>query len=96
MKLAYKNKNLEKACTDGSYARKKYGHDNAVKIHLRVDQIRASESVEFMIENHIGRCHRLQGNRSGQYAVDLEHPYRLIFSVNGEQIQIAKIEEIAD
>ena len=49
-----------------------------------------------MIENHIGRCHRLQGNRSGQYAVDLEHPYRLIFSVNGEQIQIAKIEEIAD
>lgn len=25
------------------------------------------------------RCHQLHGNRAGQYAVDLTHPYRLIF-----------------
>lgn len=25
------------------------------------------------------RCHELIGNRKGQFSVDLEHPYRLIF-----------------
>lgn len=44
----------------------------------------------------IGRCHRLVGNRKGQYAMDLEHPLRLIFEVNGDEIQIAEIQEIVD
>ncbi len=68
----------------------------ATKIHLRIDQIRASDSVEFMIQNHIGRCHSLEGNRKGEYSVDLVHPYRLIFTVNGSAIQIARMEEIVD
>jgi len=25
------------------------------------------------------RCHQLKGNRMGQFSVDLDHPYRLIF-----------------
>ena len=25
------------------------------------------------------RCHELKGDRAGEYAVDLVHPYRLIF-----------------
>ena len=26
-----------------------------------------------------GRCHELTGDRAGQLALDLDHPYRLIF-----------------
>ncbi|MGN1344479.1 MAG: hypothetical protein ACI4U3_07855 [Traorella sp.] len=51
----------------------------AKKIQMRIDQIKASDSIEQMIQFHIGRCHLLKGNRKNQYAVDLVHPQRLVF-----------------
>lgn len=65
-------------------------------IHLRIDQLNATETVEEMINFSIGRCHQLNGNREGQYALDLVHPYRLIFVKIDDQIQIVKIIEIVD
>lgn len=32
------------------------------------------------------RCHMLRGDRMGQYAVDLVHPYRLIFEPNHDSV----------
>ena len=49
-----------------------------------------------MILHKIGRCHKLSGNRKDQYAVDLVHPQRLVFTVIGNEIQIAEILEITD
>ena len=54
-----------KVCTNSSYAERKYGADMAEKIHQRIDEIDASETVEEMIQFHIGRCHQLNGNRKG-------------------------------
>jgi proteic killer suppression protein len=68
----------------------------ADKIHQRIDEIRAADTVEMMIQFHIGRCHQLKQDRKGQYAMDLVHPYRLIFEKEGDQIQIANILEIVD
>ena len=68
----------------------------AEKIHQRIDEISAADTVEMMIRFHIGRCHRLKGNRKNQYAVDLVHPYRLVFEKHGNEIQIANITEIVD
>ncbi len=68
----------------------------AEKIQLRVDQIEAATSVEEMIQFRIGRCHQLTGNRKKQYAVDLIHPYRLVFERKGKEVQIAHIMEIVD
>lgn len=49
-----------------------------------------------MIQFGIGRCHPLTQNRKGQYAVDLAHPYRLVFEKMENQIQIVNILEIVD
>ena len=68
----------------------------AEKIQLRIDQIKASQTVEQMILFKIGRCHPLYGNRKNQFAVDLVHPQRLIFEKIGNEIQIANIIEIVD
>lgn len=68
----------------------------AEKIQLRIDQIIAADSVEQMIQFHIGRCHPLRQNRKNQYAVDLVHPMRLVFEKKGSEIQIAYITEIVD
>lgn len=66
------------------------------KIQMRIGEIEAADTVEEMIQYHIGRCHPLTNNRKGQYAVDLVHPYRLVFEKNGNKIQLARIVEIVD
>ena len=96
MDITYKNKRIMKVCTDAKTAEKHYGKDMSNKIHQRIDEIRAADTVEMMVQFHIGRCHPLVNNRKGQYAVDLVHPYRLIFEKNGDEIQIANILEIVD
>lgn len=96
MQITYKNRKIEKICTNASEAIKKHGNEMAVKIHQRIDEISAVDSVEDMIQYRIGRCHLLNGDRIGQYAVDLIHPYRLVFEKRGKQIQIANIMEIVD
>lgn len=68
----------------------------AAKIHQRIDEIRAADSVEQMVQFKIGRCHVLTGKRKGQYALDLVQPYRLVFIKKGEIVQIAIIHEIVD
>ena len=97
MQIAYKTKKLEKICTDFSEAVIEYGILIAQKIHMRIDQISASRTIDDLIKYNIGRCHLLTGDRKGQYAMDLVHPFRLIFIVNKSGcIQIAKIWEIVD
>lgn len=75
MEIAYKNKAIDKVCTNADAARKEYGEEMARKIQLRIDQISATSTVEELIRYHIGRCHPLHGDRNGQYAMDLVHPY---------------------
>lgn len=96
MQIEYKNKKIKKICTIASAAEKEYGSRMAEKIHQRIDEISAADSVEQMIQFKIGRCHPLHQNRKGQYAVDLVHPMRLIFEKNGNEIQIANIIQITD
>ena len=96
MVITYKNKRIEKVCTDAKTAERTYGQDMADKIHQRVDEINAADTVELMIQFRIGRCHPLSQNRKGQYVVDLVHPYRLVFEKKGGEIQIANILEIVD
>lgn len=96
MKIEYNSKSIEKICTNASVAEKKYGIKMAEKIQMRIDQIKAADSVEQMIQFHIGRCHPLKGNRKEQFAVELVHPQRLVFEKKGDEIRIANILEIVD
>jgi len=94
--VEYNNKSIEKVCTNASVAVKKYGPRMAELISQRISEITAADSVEQMIQFHIGRCHPLEGNRKDQYAVDLVHPQRLVFEKKGQEIRIANIMEIVD
>lgn len=96
MNVEYKNKHIEKVCTNASAAMKEYGLKMAEKIQQRIQEIEGAPNVEFMIQYGIGRCHPLRGNRNNQYAVDLIHPKRLVFTKKGSEIQIVIINEIVD
>ena len=94
--VIFKTKKIEKICTDYSIAQKEYGKDIAIKVFQRIEQIRASSSVDELIKYNIGRCHPLIGNRSGQYAMDLVNPYRLVFLVESIKEDTAIIIEVID
>lgn len=96
MEITYKSKKIQKLCTEPKVAERSYGSEMAEKIHMRIDQITAIDTVEMMIQCRIGRCHPLTQNRKGQYAMDLVHPYRLVFEKHGNKVQIAHIIEIID
>lgn len=96
MQVRYKNRHIEKICTNASVATKSFGKRTAGLIHQRIDEITAADSVEMLDQFRIGRCHQLAGDRKGQFAMDLEHPLRLVFEVIRDQIQIAEIQEIVD
>lgn len=96
MDITYKNKRIETICTNAKMAERTYGQKMANKIHQRIDEIKAADTVEMMITFRIGRCHSLTQNRKRQYAMDLIHPYRLVFEKLGDQIQVANILEIVD
>ena len=67
------------------------------KIQQRINEIKSAESVEYLIQYQIGRCHRLKGKKKDQYAVDIVHPFRMLFVKNEkEYVRIVKIIEITD
>lgn len=96
MEVCFKNKKIEKVCTQVSVATKKYGTDMAYKINQRINEISAADSVDIMLQFGIGRCHLLKGDKKGIYAVDLVQPFRLLFTVKEKKVVIAVIEEIVD
>ena len=53
MKITYKNKKLEKICTNAKVAEKKYGNEMADKIHQRIDQISAYDTCNFTLVDAI-------------------------------------------
>lgn len=94
--IKFKSNKLKKVCTDYSFAKKEYGERMAALIHQRVDELKAATSVEMLVQFSIGRCHPLQGKRSGEFAMDLVHPYRLIFEQNSQEIEFVRIINIED
>ena len=96
MEITYKNKKLRRICTENKVAIQTYGIEMARKIEMRIQEIQVADSVESMIRYRIGRCHLLKNNRKDQYAVDLIHPYRLVFEQQGDTIELVHIFEIVD
>lgn len=63
-----------------------YGVENARRILRRLDDLRAAENLEVMRPPFPGRCHELKGDRAGQLALDVKHPFRLIFEPANEPV----------
>jgi proteic killer suppression protein len=78
LNIAFRSQKLRKDCNDYKRMVRRFGAVGAKKLSTRLDDLRAARVLEDM--RHVsGRCHELRGNRAGQFALDLHHPYRLIF-----------------
>lgn len=77
--ILFRTEKLRKVCNDDRLLKKEYG-DRAKRIRQRLDELRAARTLEEMRFLPAARCHELKGDRRGQLAVDLVHPYRLTFT----------------
>ena len=83
MQVVYADKELARCAGDKAYAVRKMGQRRADAYMDRLNDLRGAATLEDL-KGVPGRYHELTGNRAGQWACDLDQPYRLIFKSTNE------------
>ena len=87
MEIYFLTKKLQKLCSSKQEMKKrKLGNKLASKLKQRLAELESSEFLEDMKYIKAARCHELKGDRKGEFSVDLEHPFRLIFKPYNDPI----------
>ena len=87
MNLNFSDNKLEKYANNDRTGSKKLGEKRFKKYKQRLDQLKASKTLED-VRFQPGRFHELTSDRKGQWACELDHPYRLIFEPQENPIPI--------
>ena len=82
MEISFKSRKLQKIFNREKGLNRVYGSNMAKKVKNRIALLDAAENLEDVPTISSCRCHELGQNRKGQFTVDLEHPYRLVFRPN--------------
>ena len=78
MRICFKTKKLQKECSHKKVMIKCYGK-MATKLAQRLSELSAADSLQDISYLPPPRLHELTGNLAGQFSVDLDYPYRLLF-----------------
>lgn len=78
MRVTFRTRKLMKVCSSATAMRKAYGTEVSDKLMRRLADLEAAETL-MDVRALPGRCHELSGDRRGHLAMDLKHPYRLVF-----------------
>lgn len=79
MLIYFRTNKLYKTCSQERVMVKELGAGMARKLQQRLAELKAAEVLSDISYLPPPRCHELTGKRAGQFSVDLEHPYRLLF-----------------
>ncbi len=79
MHIEYATRKLEKVLNDAARLKREFGAEQAQKIGRRLAVLEAAVNLAEVPTGKPDRCHALKGDRAGAFAVDLKHPFRLIF-----------------
>ena len=95
MEVRFRTRRLEKQYQSHKEAERAYGKEVARKYIQRVNIIKQARNIEELKALPGLRCHPLKGNRQGQWAIYLTGFYCLIFTLEGETMEIVRIEEVS-
>ena len=90
MEIVFKDKHMFRAVQDKRLLLRTYGSFRAGILMRRLDDMRAAENMA-ELKLLPGHYHELTGDRKGQWACDLDHPYRLIMEPDGNNADFSKI-----
>lgn len=71
IEIKYKDKKVEKLCTDLKKAKKDLLANVAEKLHALINLIESADNLKDIDELQIYHLHPLYGQREGQYALDV-------------------------
>lgn len=80
VEIHFKSAKLQKTCNGAAALRKAYGEENASRIQRRLAVLEAAPSLSDVPAVPPERCHPMKGDRAGAYAVDIKHPFRIVFA----------------
>jgi toxin HigB-1 len=95
LKVIFRTRKLEKQYRQSDLALKAYGQSVARKYIQRIGLIKEARNIQELERIHVLKCHPLKGNRKRQWAVSLTGFYRLIFTLEGNELEIVRIEEVS-
>ena len=84
MEIFYKTQKLAKVLNSNKLIERNYGK-SAKKLKMRLDDMAMIDNLEELMKLP-GRHHPLKGDRKGQFACDLEHPFRLVYEPANEPL----------
>jgi len=84
--ILFQDRKLAKVCNNESLLVRTYGPLRAKLLRRRLDEFRAAENLEVLRYLPQIKCHELKGDREGTLAVDVGHPYRLLFEPTNNPI----------
>lgn len=80
VQIQFDSNKFAKEVNDTRQLTRNQGEQRAKLIRRRLDELRAADTLDVLRTLPAARCHELRGNRKGQLSVDLDHPYRLLFT----------------
>lgn len=78
MDIEFRTKRLQETCNDKKKRDREYGPERSKILLRRLVQMSNAATLEEFKQVH-PRAHSLRADRKGEWAADLDHPYRLIF-----------------
>lgn len=86
MNIIFKTSKLQKIMNSQEKSIREYGSLRAGLLGRRLDTLKGADNLEAIRHLPQMRCHELTKNLKGQLSVDLDHPYRLLFTVANDPI----------
>ena len=87
MEISFRTRKLQGDFTSISRLRRTYGN-RADALAIRIAVLKKAHNLSMVPATRPERRHQLEGKRHGQYAVDIAHPYRLVFQPNHNPIPL--------
>ena len=95
MEIAFRTRKLQRQYENSDAAIRAFGGQVARKYIQRINIIKHVGDIEELRQLPGLHCHRLKGDREGQWAVTLTGFHRLVFTLRGERLEIVMIEEVS-
>ena len=79
MEILFASKKLQRQCSNQSDCLRAWGERRGRLVMRRLAELDAMDDLSVARSLPRMGCHELKADRKGQFAVVLEHPYRLVF-----------------